>query len=151
MSLSDIERERRAGKKIVFTNGCFDLLHPGHIQLLEFAKSKGDILVVAVNTDASVKRLKGPTRPIVNEENRAAVLQALRHVDYVTLFDEDTPLELITLILPDILVKGADYTKDKVVGRKIVEEHGGRIELAPLLKGASTTKIVEKVKKNHGI
>ncbi len=147
--LSAISKHRSEGKTIVFTNGCFDLLHPGHIKLLEFAKSKGDILVVGLNTDDSVRRLKGETRPIVGEKDRAIVLSALEHVDYVVLFDEDTPLKLIEKVLPHVLVKGQDYTRETVVGHEIVEGHGGRVELSPLVEGLSTSKIVDRVKRRH--
>ena len=136
---------RNAGKKIVFTNGCFDLLHPGHINLLHQARSFGDRLVIGLNSDASVKRLKGDTRPILSELDRAAILNALDCVDLVVLFSEDTPLNLISHLKPDILVKGADYQPDQVVGKDVVESYGGEVRLVQLLEGYSTTRIAAKV------
>ena len=129
---------------MVFTNGCFDLLHPGHIRLLEQARSLGDVLVVGLNTDAGVRRSKGPARPILPEAERAEVVSALEAVDAVTLFDEDTPRELIAEFLPDILVKGADWSHF-VAGREEVEAAGGRVVTIPLAPGYSTTKIVERI------
>jgi D-beta-D-heptose 7-phosphate kinase/D-beta-D-heptose 1-phosphate adenosyltransferase len=143
--LEAIARWRRAGLKIGFTNGCFDLLHPGHISLLSQARAACDRLIVGLNSDASVSRLKGPTRPIQNEMARAVVLASLAHVDAVTLFAEDTPLALITAIRPDVLVKGADYTKETVVGADVVESYGGQIVLAKLTPGQSTTAMVAKI------
>jgi D-beta-D-heptose 7-phosphate kinase / D-beta-D-heptose 1-phosphate adenosyltransferase len=140
-----IKAWRNAGKKIVFTNGCFDLLHPGHINLLHQAKAFGDRLIIGLNTDASVKRLKGDSRPILSEQDRAAILNALDCVDLVVLFDEDTPLSLISNLRPDILVKGADYKPDQVVGRDVVESYGGQVRLVQLLEGYSTTEIAKKV------
>jgi D-beta-D-heptose 7-phosphate kinase/D-beta-D-heptose 1-phosphate adenosyltransferase len=134
-----------SGQKVVFTNGCYDLLHPGHIHLLHQSRDLGDRLIVGLNTDASVRRLKGSSRPIVAERDRAAIVSALGCVDLVVLFDEDTPLELIQAIKPDILVKGEDYRLDQVVGREVVESHGGRVCLVPLLQGYSTTRIAEKI------
>ncbi len=134
-----------SGQKVVFTNGCYDLLHPGHIHLLHQSRDLGDRLIVGLNTDASVRRLKGNTRPIVTERDRAAIVSALGCVDLVVLFDEDTPLQLIRAIKPDILVKGEDYGLDQVVGREIVESYGGRVCLVPLLQGYSTTQIAEKI------
>ena len=132
---------------MVFTNGVFDLLHPGHITLLAQAKSACDRLVVGLNSDASVKRLKGPTRPVQNEAARSAVLGSLAAVDLVTIFTEDTPLSLIEQIRPDVLVKGADYTIDTVVGAEVVKRHGGRVILAELLPGHSTTRTIAKLAK----
>lgn len=132
-------------KKVVFTNGCFDLLHPGHINLLHQAKDYGDYLVVGLNADQSVKRLKGPTRPVLNEHDRASLLSALDCVDLVVIFTEDTPERLIETLKPDILVKGKDYTPDQVVGHEIVESYGGEVKLVPLLKGYSTTEITNKI------
>jgi len=140
------ERWRRRGWRIGFTNGCFDLLHPGHVHLLEQARGWCDRLVVGVNSDASVKRLKGPTRPIQGEAARAAVLASLASVDAVATFDEDTPVELIKLIRPDVLVKGADYTVAQVVGGDLVQDWGGVVRLAELLPGQSTTATVAKIK-----
>ncbi len=133
-------------QKIVFTNGCFDILHVGHIRYLQEAAKLGDVLVIGLNSDASVKRLKGPERPINGELERAEMLGALGFVDYVAIFDEDTPLELITQIQPDVLVKGGDYEPDEVVGKKEVEEWGGKLVLIPFVEGKSTTRIIEKIK-----
>ncbi|MFS2319014.1 D-glycero-beta-D-manno-heptose-7-phosphate kinase [Maricaulis sp. D1M11] len=133
-----------AGHRVVFTNGCFDLLHPGHVSLLDFAKSQGDRLVVALNSDASVQRLKGPTRPVQTESARSTVMEALRDVDLVVIFDEDTPLETIIALEPDVLVKGADYTVDQVVGAREVMARGGQVALAPLLDGHSTTNSIKR-------
>jgi rfaE bifunctional protein nucleotidyltransferase chain/domain len=135
---------KRAGKTVVFTNGCYDILHPGHIRLLESARSLGDILILALNTDASVQRLKGPTRPLVSQDERAELAAALAAVDVVTFFDEDTPRELIAAVLPDILVKGADWSHF-VAGREEVEAAGGKVLTLPLEPGYSTTGIVENV------
>jgi D-beta-D-heptose 7-phosphate kinase/D-beta-D-heptose 1-phosphate adenosyltransferase len=132
------------GQSVVFTNGCFDLIHPGHVSLLNFAKAQGDKLIVAINSDASVQRLKGPTRPVQNEHARGIVMAALRDVDLVVVFDEDTPLETITAIQPDILVKGADYAADAVVGADVVKARGGKVVLAPLVDGHSTTKAIAR-------
>lgn len=132
-------------KKIVFTNGCFDILHVGHVRYLKQASELGDILVVGVNSDNSVKRLKGDKRPIVCEEERVEMLSDLNFIDHIIIFDEDTPYELIRLIQPDILVKGGDYKLENIVGRDIVESNGGRVELIPLVEGASTTNIVDKI------
>ncbi|MFO7557496.1 MAG: bifunctional D-glycero-beta-D-manno-heptose-7-phosphate kinase/D-glycero-beta-D-manno-heptose 1-phosphate adenylyltransferase HldE [Desulfobacterales bacterium] len=136
---------RSSGKKVVFTNGCFDLLHPGHINLLHQARSFGDRLIIGLNTDSSIKRLKGDLRPILSEQDRAAILNALDCVDLVVLFDEDTPLELIKTLKPDVLVKGADYKIEEVVGRQYVESYGGEVRLVQLLAGYSTTGIANKV------
>ncbi len=146
------EKWRSAGETIVFTNGCFDLLHPGHVSLLRQAKALGHRLIVGLNSDASVKRLKGESRPILVEKDRAAVLSALESVDMVALFGEDTPRQLIKAVKPDILVKGADYAIDDVVGKNIVQAYGGRVALVDILKGHSTTTIAEKIsanKNNH--
>ncbi|TAL17455.1 D-glycero-beta-D-manno-heptose 1-phosphate adenylyltransferase [bacterium] len=142
----EIAPRRKAGEKIVFTNGCFDIIHPGHVTYLDKARSLGDILVVGLNSDASVKRQgKGPGRPIMNEGERAAVLSALRSVDYVVLFDEDTPLKLIEALLPDFLVKGGDWPVESIVGREAVEKAGGKVLSIPLVEGKSTTSIVERI------
>ncbi len=135
---------KRAGQTIVFTNGCYDLLHPGHIRLLEKARSLGDILILALNTDASVQRNKGPSRPIIAEADRAELACGLAAVDAVTLFDEDTPRELIALVLPDILIKGADWAHF-IAGREEVEAAGGRVITVALEPGYSTTGIVETI------
>jgi len=145
-ALIQIKAWQTAGNRIVFTNGCYDLLHPGHIHLLNQSRMLGDRLVVGLNTDASVRRLKGDSRPILTERDRAAILGALSSVDMVVLFDEDTPLQLIAALQPDILVKGNDYRLDQVVGRNVVEAYGGQVCLVPLLQGYSTTGIVERMK-----
>lgn len=137
-----LEGLRKKGKKVVFTNGCFDLIHVGHIRCLEKAKGLGDILVVAINTDSSVKRLKGEGRPIIPQRKRAEVLASLGLVDYVTFFNEDTPYEIIKLLKPDILVKGGDWKRKDIVGSDIVKK---TISL-PYIKGASTSEIIEKIK-----
>jgi D-beta-D-heptose 7-phosphate kinase/D-beta-D-heptose 1-phosphate adenosyltransferase len=137
---------RRMGESVVFTNGCFDLIHTGHIELLTFAAREGDRLIVALNTDASVKKLKGPARPIQTELDRARIIGALRAVDLVVLFDEPTPLSLIDAISPDVLVKGADYSEDQVVGGDLVKARGGRVALFPVVEGRSSTKIVERMR-----
>ena len=136
-----VKKEKKAGKKIVFTNGCFDILHAGHVKSIEFAKSKGDILVLGLNSDSSVKRLKGPKRPVNKQEDRAIVLAALGAVDAVCIFSQETPLELIKIVKPDILVKGADYKNKEVVGSK----YAGKVVLFPLLKGRSTTNLINKI------
>lgn len=128
--------------RVVFTNGCFDILHRGHVEYLSKAADKGDVLVVGLNTDASVKRLKGEGRPVNNEEARAMVLASLSFVDAVVLFDEDTPYELIKAVRPDVLVKGADYKKEEIVGYDIVTSYGGTVETIPLVEGYSSTKII---------
>ena len=134
---------REAGKKVVFTNGCFDILHLGHVRYLSYARSLGDLLVVGVNSDASVRRNKGPLRPIVGQEDRAALLLALRCVDYVVFFEEDTPYNLITQVKPDILVKGGDYAIEQIAGGDFVRERGGQVLTIPLVPGYSTTSILE--------
>jgi rfaE bifunctional protein nucleotidyltransferase chain/domain len=138
-----------AGKKIVFTNGCFDILHTGHIEILRKARDLGDVLVVAINSDASVARMKGPNRPIIPEGEREEVLDGFEMVDFVCLFDEDTPLEAILKIHPDVLVKGADWT-DNIVGQCEVEGWGGKVVTLPLVEGRSTTGIVERVLARYG-
>ena len=142
------EEWKRAGKTVVFTNGCYDLLHPGHVRLLEQARSLGDILILALNTDASVARLKGPNRPIIPESDRAEMALALHAVDAVTFFDEDTPRELIAAVLPDVLVKGADWAHF-IAGREEVEAAGGRVLPLPLEPGYSTTNIVDTILSRH--
>jgi rfaE bifunctional protein nucleotidyltransferase chain/domain len=137
---------RRQGSRITFTNGCFDILHAGHVHYLYEAKRTGDILVVGINGDASVRRLKGPGRPAVPAQDRAEVLAALEMVDLVTVFEEDTPLELIRVVRPDTLVKGADWAPEHVIGRAEVEAQGGRLVLVPLRAGASTTGILERIR-----
>lgn len=137
---------RRAGKTVVFTNGCYDILHPGHIRLLEQARSLGDLLILALNTDSSVARLKGPTRPLISEADRTRMALQLEAVDAVTLFDEDTPRELIAEVLPDILIKGADWAHF-IAGREEVEAAGGKVMMVALEPGFSTTNIVEELLK----
>lgn len=139
---------RRQGKRVVFTNGCYDILHPGHIRLLEAARSLGDILILALNTDASVQRLKGPSRPILSQDDRAAAALGLAAVDAVTFFDEDTPRELIALVLPDFLVKGADWSHF-IAGREEVEAAGGKVLALPLEPGYSTTNLVQQILDRH--
>lgn len=136
-------------KTVVFTNGCFDLIHGGHIEFLQKAKSLGDILVVGINSDASVRAIKGDGRPIKNQEERSSILSALKYVDYITIFKESTPENLIREIHPDVLVKGDDYKIEEVVGRDIVESYGGRVELVPIVKGLSTSHTVKKILENH--
>jgi D-beta-D-heptose 7-phosphate kinase/D-beta-D-heptose 1-phosphate adenosyltransferase len=140
-------REKADGRRIVFTNGCFDLLHPGHVRCLAEARALGDLLIVAVNSDRSVRGNKGPERPLVPQQDRAEVLAALASVDYVTIFDEITPRDLIARVLPDALVKGADWAIDDVAGREEVEAAGGRVVSIPLSAGYSTTRLVEKIRK----
>ncbi len=140
-----IAQLRKAGKAVVFTNGCFDILHPGHIHTLTQAKSLGEVLIVGINSDASVKRLKGEQRPILNQDERAVMLAALEAVDYVTVFEEDTPLVLIQLLQPQILVKGGDWDSQAVVGRDVVEANGGMVVLIPYQEGLSTTGIIERI------
>ena len=141
-----IKAEQEKGKKIVFTNGCFDILHRGHVTYLNQARDLGDLLIVGINSDESVKRLKGPERPVNMLEDRAYVLSALKSVDYVIPFEEDTPLDLINLIMPDILVKGGDYTIDRIVGAQEVLAHGGRVEIIPFVPGKSTSAIIDTIK-----
>ena len=136
---------------LCFTNGCFDLLHPGHVQYLEDVRALGDFLVVGLNSDASVARLKGPSRPLQDEWARARILLGLRSVDAVVRFDEDTPQELITALQPDLLAKGGDYTPETVVGKDIVEARGGRLVLVPFLPGHSSSTIVERIRTGRGV
>lgn len=138
---------RLTGKTVAFTNGCFDILHEGHIFSLSQAAAEADYLVVGVNSDASVKRLKGPTRPINNENSRALLLAAMVMADAVVIFEEDTPLNLITAIMPDVLVKGGDYTVEQIVGAKEVIANGGRVAINPIVEGFSTTGLIELIKK----
>ena len=140
-----VHRYQKAGKRVVFTNGCFDLLHVGHVTYLEKAKSLGDILVVGLNSDASVRRIKGPERPLTPEKDRLRVLSALEAVDYVTLFSEETPLNLIREIQPHLLVKGADWKGGEIVGAREVESWGGRVKRIPFVPGRSTTALLRKI------
>lgn len=141
-----VGRERAAGRRIVFTNGVFDLLHPGHVRYLQDARALGDLLVVGINADESVRRNKGPTRPINPQHERAEVLAALACVDAVVIFSEDTPAEIIRLVQPDVLVKGADWAADAIVGRDTVEARGGQVVRIPVEEGYSTTAIIERVR-----
>src|SRR5215469_11337126 len=144
-------REKRAGRRVVFTNGCFDLIHPGHVRCLAEARALGDVLIVAVNSDRSVRGNKGPERPLVPERDRAEVLAALASVDYVTIFDEPTPRDLIARVLPSILVKGADWALDQVAGHEEVEAAGGRVVSIPLAPGYSTTNLVQRIRKTGAV
>lgn len=146
--LAERARLRAAGKTLVFTNGVFDLLHVGHVRYLAAARALGDALVVAINSDRMVRELKGPGRPLVNEHERAEVLAALRQVAYVTIFDDVSPRSLIAALLPDVLVKGGDYALDEIHGREEVEAAGGRVVSLPFIAGASTTAIIEKMKRD---
>jgi rfaE bifunctional protein nucleotidyltransferase chain/domain len=145
--IEERKRLRREGKRVVFTNGCFDLLHAGHVRYLREARSLGDLLVVALNSDASVRLLKGEGRPILNQDERAEIMAALQVVDYVTIFDEATPRELIARLLPDVLVKGGDWAIEAIVGGEEVEAAGGRVLSLPYLQGSSTSEIVERIRK----
>jgi rfaE bifunctional protein nucleotidyltransferase chain/domain len=151
LSLSDAIRQianlKRQDKKIVFSNGCFDILHAGHVDYLEKAREKGDFLVIGLNTDNSVRRLKGQNRPINQENSRARVLAGLGFVDMVVLFEEDTPYEIVKALIPDILVKGKDYEISNIVGADIVLENGGKVETIELTEGQSTTTVIDKIKK----
>jgi len=144
--INDLKAE---GKRIVFTNGCFDLLHIGHVRYLEEAKALGDVLVVGVNSDASVRKLKGPKRPILPEAERAEILSGLGCVDYITLFDEMDPLKLITSLQPNVLVKGGNWTKEQTVGKEVVERSGGEVVIIPFVKGASTSNLIETILKKY--
>jgi rfaE bifunctional protein nucleotidyltransferase chain/domain len=140
-----LEALRKEGKKIAFTNGCFDILHVGHVRYLKEAKKTADILVLALNSDASVRSIKGLKRPLVSEEERAEVLAALEYIDFVTIFHELTPLELICYLKPEILIKGGDWPEDKVVGRDEIKKWGGHVTIIPEVAGKSTTNIVDKI------
>jgi len=150
-TLAELAREREAwkaeGRRVVFTNGCFDLLHAGHLALLESARALGDVLVVGINSDASVRALKGEGRPVVPQRERAEVLSALEAVDRVLIYDEPTPLETIRALQPDVLVKGADWAEDRVVGRDVVEAAGGRVVRVELLPGKSTSALLDRVRR----
>jgi rfaE bifunctional protein nucleotidyltransferase chain/domain len=141
------DRWREEGRRVAFTNGCFDLLHPGHVSLLEAARAEGDALIVAINSDASVREIKGPTRPVVPQQERAEVLLGLDAVDAVLVYDEPTPQRVIEELVPDVLVKGADWAIDRIVGRETVEAAGGRVVRVPLMEGRSTTSILERIRK----
>ena len=142
-----LARLQRRGKRIVFTNGCFDLVHIGHLRYLQSARRRGDRLVVGINSDRSVRRIKGPLRPLLPEHERAEVLAAFDCVDFVTIFDEPDPLRIITLLKPDVLIKGGDWDRNRIIGRDVVEARGGQVRRVPLVKGASTTRLIEKIRK----
>jgi D-beta-D-heptose 7-phosphate kinase/D-beta-D-heptose 1-phosphate adenosyltransferase len=148
--LEERERMRREGKQVVFTNGCFDLLHPGHIRYLAAARALGDALIVGINSDRSVREIKGKGRPILDERERAEVLSGLESINYVTVFDEDTPRELVRLLQPDILVKGGDWPIDQIIGREEVEAAGGRVYSLPYIEGSSTTEIIQRIVSSFG-
>jgi rfaE bifunctional protein nucleotidyltransferase chain/domain len=154
LRLGDAQRlvadQRRAGKRIAFTNGVFDLLHPGHLRYLRAARAEGDLLIVGVNSDRSARANKGPGRPVTPEAERAEILAALAAVDAVVVFDEETPAEIVRALQPDILVKGADWPADQIVGRDTVEARGGRVVLVPVEAGHSTTAILDRVRLEHG-
>ena len=141
---------RRRNGKVVWTNGCFDILHMGHYEYLKFSRQQGDFLIVGLNSDESVRRLKGPNRPITGEAERARLLAALDVVDCIVIFDEDTPLEAIKAVRPDIIVKGGDYREDQVVGWEVVKSYGGKVVIAPFVEGFSTTDIVKKIVERYG-
>jgi len=147
MTRSEVESWRaNVSGLLVFTNGVFDLVHPGHVDVLDGARRQGDVLVVGINSDASVRRLKGPSRPVRNQQERALVVAALEAVDAVVIFDEDTPLELVRALQPDVIVKGGDYAADTIVGADVVKARGGRVVVVPLLAGQSTTSIIERLR-----
>lgn len=141
-----VDKAKAAGEKVVFTNGCFDLLHRGHLHLLREAKKLGDLLIVALNSDSSVKKIKGPRRPIFPQAERAELIAALEMVDYATIFDDPDPRRIIKALMPHVLVKGGDW-KDNIVGREIVEESGGKVTHVPYLEGYSTTHVIERMRK----
>ena len=143
---NELNRVRASGKKIVFTNGCFDILHLGHVRYLTAAKSHGDVLVVGLNSDRSVRQIKGDSRPVIGQEQRAEVLASLRVVDYVTLFDEIDPLKLIEYLQPDILVKGDDWPLDKIIGAEFVQKKGGRVVRIPVVPDISTSVIIDRIR-----
>jgi D-beta-D-heptose 7-phosphate kinase/D-beta-D-heptose 1-phosphate adenosyltransferase len=151
VSIDELRRERarlrEEGKQLVFTNGCFDILHVGHVRYLQRARELGDALLVAINSDRSVRELKGAGRPVMNEDERAELIAALAAVDYVTIFDDISPRSLIKEVLPDILVKGGDYNLDEIHGREEVERAGGRVLSLPFIEGASTSRIIERVRR----
>ena len=144
---NEIQPLQQQGKKIVFTNGCFDILHAGHVDIFQQARNLGDALVVAVNSDISIKKIKGEKRPVVPQAQRMQVLAALEAIDYVVIFDEENPLKIIKELQPDILVKGGDWPVETIVGREIVEKKGGKVLSIPLMEGISTTNIIEEVNK----
>ena len=143
---SIVAKAKTQGKKVVFTNGCFDLLHRGHLHLLREAKKLGDLLIVALNSDSSVKKIKGPHRPVLPELERAELIAALEMVDYVTSFDEPDPYNVVRELRPNVLVKGGDWAKDKIIGAEVVEEDGGKVTVIPYLEATSTTRIIERMR-----
>jgi rfaE bifunctional protein nucleotidyltransferase chain/domain len=147
----EVERLQSEGKKVSFTNGCFDILHVGHVQYLREARKAGDLLILGLNSDASVRAIKGEKRPLVPQGERAEVVASLEMIDYVTLFDETTPLALIEYLRPDLLVKGGDWKEESVVGRDAVRSWGGRVVIVPMTEGVSTTNIVEKILRIYGV
>ena len=150
IQLIQIRRKlKKEGKKVVFTNGCFDILHRGHIECLRKAKSFGDVLIVGLNSDSSVRKIKGGKRPILSQNDRAEILASLEMVDYVLIFSEETPKKIIASLVPDVLVKGGDYRKDKIVGRDIVESSGGRVIRVKQIPGRSTRNIIKKIANHH--
>ena len=144
-----LEKLRKEGKKIAFTNGCFDIIHVGHVRYLREAKKTADVLVLALNSDSSVRAIKGETRPLVGEEERAEILAAFEFIDFITIFEELTPLELINYLKPDVLIKGGDWPEEKIVGGEEIKKWGGRVVIIPEVTGKSTTNIVEKIKKMY--
>lgn len=138
-------RLKKEGKKVVFTNGCFDILHPGHVDYLNKAKALGDVLILGLNSDSSIKRIKGEKRPVLNQDERAAITSNLKAVDYVVIFEEDDPFNIISYLIPDVLVKGADWSLDKIIGRDIVEANGGEVKAIKFVTDQSTTNIIKKV------
>jgi rfaE bifunctional protein nucleotidyltransferase chain/domain len=144
-----IGRLKRQGKRVVFTNGCFDILHYGHVQYLEDARAEGDILVVALNSDRSLRRLKGPRRPLVKQLDRIRTIAALESVDYVTFFSAQTPRSLIEMLRPDVLIKGADWAKKDIAGSDVVNKYGGRVSTVRLVRGRSTTNLIKRIAKNY--
>jgi len=148
--INELRKQFKAeGKKVVFTNGCFDLIHSGHIDYLVKAKEMGDVLILALNSDESIKRIKGNKRPILLQDERAFIVSNLKPVDYVTFFEEDTPAEIISDLIPDVLVKGADWAIDKIVGREVVEANGGEVKTINFVNDQSTSKIIQKIINNY--
>jgi len=143
---SIVDTERKSKKTIVFTNGCFDILHAGHVKYLEDAKKQGDLLIVAINSDASVKKIKEKGRPVIGQNDRAAVVAALESVDYVTIFDEKTPINVIKRLMPDVLVKGGDWDEKNIVGADLIKSNKGKVVVIPFVKGRATSVIINKIK-----
>ena len=145
---NQVEQWKMAGKKVVFTNGCFDIIHRGHIEVLARTADLGDKLIIGLNSDQSIQKLKGKDRPVIDEQSRAILLAALSFVDAIVLFSEDTPLKLISALLPDVLAKGGDYEIETIVGHEIVQKNGGKVKLVPFVDGFSSTNIIDKIKKS---